>query len=95
MLFYETQTIKLHDTTPPAVLLAGGAAGRKRHKRTYFPAAAEIKFLLDFFYGVLENRMPPLELAAARPTGALKGGGSPKKSRVQGGALPLPAQGRM
>jgi len=66
--FYETQTIKLHDTTPPAVLLAGGAAGRKRHKRTYFPAAAEIKFLLDFFV---------------------------KKSRVQGGALPLPAQGRM
>jgi len=44
---------------------------------------------------VLENRTPPLELAAARLTGALKGGGSPKKSRVQGGALPLPAQGRM
>jgi len=47
--------------------LAGGAGCKNGNERTHSPAAAEKKFLLDFFI---------------------------KKSRVQGRALPLPAQGR-
>jgi len=29
--------------------VAGRAAGKREHESTHFPAAAEIKFLLDFF----------------------------------------------
>ncbi len=55
-------------TAPPAILFAGGAADSMDQMCTHPPAAAGLKFLLDFFT---------------------------KKSRVQGSALSLPAQGRV
>ena len=53
----------------------------KQMEPRLFPAAAEIKFLLDFFTkkSRVQGRALPL----------------PAQGRVQGGVLPLPAQGRV
>ncbi len=50
-----------HYTTPPAVLLAGGAV-RKREHSAPVPAAAEIELLLHFFskkWQVQGSALPP------------------------------------
>ena len=54
--------------SPHASLLAGEAAGKIGHKRTHSPAAAVIKFLINFFTKKLRVQDSALHIMKKRRT---------------------------